>query len=135
MIMPSATTPLPGESRGYVAVVDDDFRILESLGDLLNLAGYKTLLSASAEEFLQSPDRKDVDVLISDIGLPGLNGLDLVRTLRRQSECPPAILLTGRNEAYLEEEAEELAVARLLIKPFDTEELLGLVQQQLKGAR
>jgi FixJ family two-component response regulator len=113
-----------------VAVVDDDYRVLESLGDLLQSSGYETLLSTSAEEFLQSPLRPEVRVLISDIGLPGMSGIELVRTLRQRSECVPTILITGRNEAHLEQDANVLDVLRFLAKPFDTGELLGVLAAQ-----
>lgn len=121
-------TPPASPARGrLIAVVDDDYRVLESLEDLLQSSGYETLLSLSAEEFLQSPQRPHVRVLISDIGLPGMSGIELVRTLRQRSESVPTILITGRNEAHLEQDARDLEVLRFLTKPFDTSELLDIL--------
>lgn len=125
------STPPASLTRGrLIAVVDDDYRVLESLEDLLQSSGYETLLSLSAEEFLQSPLRPQVRVLISDIGLPGMSGIELVRTLRQRSECVPTILITGRNEAHLEQDASDLDVLRFLAKPFDTSELLDVLAAQ-----
>jgi DNA-binding response OmpR family regulator len=127
--------PIAVCERGFIAVVDDDYRVLESLENLLQSSGYRTLLSLSAEEFLRSPARASVDLLISDIGLPGISGIELIRTMQRAAECPPAILITGRSEAHLEHEAQELGVLRLFMKPFDIEELLRTLDKQLHAAR
>jgi DNA-binding response OmpR family regulator len=113
-----------------MAVVDDDYRVLESLDDLLQSSGYRTLLCPSAEQFLDSPRRAAVDVLISDIGLPGMSGIELLRQLKLSAQCPPAILITGRSEAHLEEDARDLGVLRLFMKPFDTRELLATLERQ-----
>lgn len=111
-------------------MIDDDYRVLESLDDLLQSSGYRTLLSPSAEEFLASPVCGSVDVLISDIGLPGMSGMELLRTMQANSRCPPAILITGRGEAHLERDARDLGVLGLLMKPFDTRELLAMLGAQ-----
>jgi DNA-binding response OmpR family regulator len=118
---------------GFIAVIDDDYRVLESLDDLLQSSGYRTLLSPSAEQFLASPVCGSIDVLISDIGLPGMNGIELLRTMQLSSQCPPAILITGRSEAHLERDARDLGALRLLVKPFDTRELLAMLDAQLAG--
>ncbi|MEJ0085221.1 MAG: response regulator [Pseudomonadota bacterium] len=117
----------------FIAIVDDDYRILESLEDLLQSSGYRTLLSASAEDFLKSPQRAGIDVLISDIGLPGISGIELIRTMQRAADCPPAILITGRSGAHLEQDARELGVLRLFMKPFDTRELLATLDLQFRS--
>jgi two-component system response regulator FixJ len=96
----------------------------------LQSSGYRTLLSPSAEKFLESPARGTVDVLISDIGLPGMSGIELLRKLKRNAECPPTILITGRGEIHLEQDARDLGVLRLFLKPFDTRELLALLNAQ-----
>jgi DNA-binding response OmpR family regulator len=118
----------------FIAVIDDDYRVLESLEDLLQSSGYKTLLSPSAEEFLKSPARGGVDVLISDIGLPGMSGIELLRMMRRSSRCPPAILISGRSEAHFEQDARDLGVLRLFMKPFDTRELLATLDRQFAAS-
>lgn len=116
--------------KPLIAVVDDDCRVLESLEDLLQSSGYQMLLSLSAEEFLQSPLRPHVRALISDIGLPGMSGIELVRTLRQSSQDLPIILITGRTEAHWEQDASDLGLLRFLAKPFDTNELLDVLARQ-----
>ena len=111
-----------------VAVVDDDHRVLESMQDLLEAFGYRALLYATAEEFLESPERDSVDCLISDIGLPGMSGLDLMRVMRGESRSLPTILITARTEAHLEREAAELEPLRYFLKPFDAAQLLATLE-------
>lgn len=116
----------PGGGR-LIAIVDDDYRVLESLEDLLQSSGYRTLVSTSAEDFLQSPHRPEVEALISDIGLSGMSGIELVRTMQQNARALPTILITGRTETHLEQDASDLGILRFLTKPFDTTELLNLL--------
>jgi DNA-binding response OmpR family regulator len=120
-------------AKRVVAVVDDDYRVLESLDDLLQASGYETLLFASAELFLQLPARRTVDFLISDIALPGMSGIDLLRILRGRPGNLPVILITGRNESRFEQDAQDLGVLRLFVKPFDTDELLAMLRASFQG--
>jgi FixJ family two-component response regulator len=128
---------LPADPRGgeLIAVVDDDSRVLESLEDLLKSSGYRTLLCLSAEEFLESPHRPHVRALISDIGLPGMSGIELVRTLRQCSQHVPTILITGRTEAHLAQDASGLELLCFLAKPFDTSQLLDILTRQFTADR
>lgn len=113
-----------------IAIVDDDHRMLESLENLLQSSGYRTLLYLSAEAFLHSPEGKNVDFLISDVGLPSMNGIELLKTIRRERQMLPAVLITARTESHYEENARELGVV-LFAKPFDSNELLRTIERQL----
>lgn len=120
----------PAAAR-LIAVVDDDYRVLESLDDLLQSSGYRTVLHTSAEGLLQSAALASVDALISDIGLPGMSGIELLRAVRKRIAPPlPAILITGRSETHLEQHARDLGVLRFFTKPFDTKELLAALDRQ-----
>lgn len=115
-----------------IAIVDDDHRMLESLEDLLQSCGYRTLPYLSAESFLHSPEGSNADFLISDIGLPGMNGIELLETIRRERRMLPAVLVTARTEAHYEENATALGVV-LFAKPFDSNELLRTIERQLES--
>jgi FixJ family two-component response regulator len=122
----------PATAR-LIAVVDDDYRVLESLDDLLQSSGYRTQLHTSAESLLQSAALGSVDALISDIGLPGMSGIELLRSVRQRLAPPlPTILITGRSETYLEQHAQDLGVLRFFTKPFDTQELLAALDRQFR---
>lgn len=106
-----------------VAVVDDDFRILESLDDLLAAAGYEVMLFESGENFLNANCTDQIACLISDIGMPRMNGWDLVRTARARKSDLPVILITGRENERTASGVSSSSF-RLFQKPFDGVELL-----------
>jgi FixJ family two-component response regulator len=85
-------------TRFAIAVVDDDPRTLESLANLLEAEGYDVRLYSSAEMIWARGGLAEIDCLISDIGMPNVNGIELRR--RALSERPelPVILITGRRE-------------------------------------
>ena len=73
-----------------IAVVDDDQRILESLGNLLESADYAVRLFSSATALLESGCIAEIDCLVSDIGLPVVDGLDLMRLVQAHDRsCRP----------------------------------------------
>src|SRR6202008_77366 len=81
-----------------VAVVDDDSRGLESLEDLLESAGHTVHLFRSAQALLEHEAFGTIDCLISDIGMPAIDGFDLERLARAARPELPVILITGRLE-------------------------------------
>lgn len=106
-----------------VAIVDDDFRILESLDDLLAAAGYEVMPFASAELFLEADCTNLIACLISDIGMPQMNGWDLMRTVRVRRSDLPIILITGREDERTTADVQRKGF-RLFCKPFDGAQLL-----------
>ena len=114
-----------------IAIVDDDVRVLESIKDLLEAAGYSVLLFHSAEALIEGKDPDRLDCLITDIGLPLIDGFELGRIVR--STCPklPVIFITGRRENADEQRAAEFGHPALFRKPFDAAALLSAVSQAL----
>jgi FixJ family two-component response regulator len=92
---------------------------------------HRTLLFSSAEEFLGSPLRKEADLLISDIGLLGISGLELVRALHGENGRTPIILITAQTEEHPRVEAARLGVSHFHRKPFDVKGLLSSVEDLL----
>jgi FixJ family two-component response regulator len=116
-----------------VAVVDDDNRVLESLEDLLESAGYGVRLFASAEQFLDAAIA-EVDCVITDIGMPGAGGFALQRMIRNLRPTLPVILITGRHD-FVAAEHEAARGGRILFeKPFDTHELLAAIGTELQAS-
>jgi FixJ family two-component response regulator len=117
-------------AKPAVAVVDDDYRALESLEDLLDSAGYSVRLFASAKQFLDMAIN-EVDCVISDISMPGADGFALQQIVRNFRPSLPVILITGRHE-FATAEHEASRGGRLLFeKPFDTRELLAAIRSEL----
>jgi len=114
-------------SVSLVAVVEDDPRVLGSLESLLASAGYDVLLFSSAEAFLSSDRLHAVDCLISDIGLPGMNGIDLLRQLRSRGIAVRSFFITGRKEDSVLRAGLAAGALRTFLKPFDGAELLNSI--------
>lgn len=118
-------------AKSTVAVIDDDARILESIEDLLESAGHSALLFSSAEEFIEGDILDGLDCLITDIGLPVIDGFELLRIVR--ATCPelPVIFITGRHETADQKRASEGGHQGFFRKPFDAAALLAAVSQAL----
>jgi FixJ family two-component response regulator len=81
-------------AKAIVVVVDDDMRVLRSLGNLLSSAGYDARLFSAVEDVLTSPDIKSAGCFIADIGIPDVSGLDVLRRINATGMELPCILLT-----------------------------------------
>lgn len=110
-----------------VAVVDDDANVLKSLDILLQSADYSVRLFASAVALLQSGCLAEIDCLISDIGLPVVDGFELLRLVDEAQPGLPVILITGRSEMLDRIPAAAWRDYRVFSKPFDGNAMLAAV--------
>lgn len=111
-----------------VAIVDDDTRMLESVDDLLASAGYTAKLFNSAEALIEADVLQCIACLISDVGLPGMNGCELITVVKAQVPTLPVIMITGRETQELREQCMEAGALALFAKPFDPQEILRVLQ-------
>jgi FixJ family two-component response regulator len=118
-------------NSGVVAVVDDDPRTLESLADLLEAAGYDVRLYSSATSLCKRGALSDIDCLISDIGMPDMNGIELRRMALSVRPELPVILITGRPELRTQY-ASIIERDRYFEKPFDGQQLLAAIRTALR---
>jgi DNA-binding NtrC family response regulator len=114
-----------------VVVVDDETRVLDSLQNLLESAGYAAHGFASAQALLTSRVWETFDLLITDIGMPQIDGFALCRRLQSERPGIPAILITGGKR--LLQEADGLGVP-VFFKPVDADQLLRSVAENLENA-
>jgi FixJ family two-component response regulator len=117
-----------------IEVVDDDKRILRSLKSLLESVGYAPILFRSAEAFLAANGVFEADCLISDIGLPGMNGIDLRDAVCDSRPELPVFLVTGRAELLPRAETSRHR-GELFLKPLNGSHLLKTIDDALKAAR
>ena len=115
-----------------VAVVDDDQSILQSLEILLESADYVVRLFTSGAALLQSRCLSEIDCLISDIDMPGLDGFELLRLVQSERPGLPAVLITGYPETLNRSPLLRPGGPRVLTKPFRGEELLSAVSDALR---
>ena len=111
-----------------VAAVDDDFRVRESIKSLLESAGYAPLVFSSAEEFLQSGALAAATCVITDVRMPGMDGIELQRRIRLERPTLPVILMSARQNAELRKTAIDEGAVAFLYKPFDGADLLKTIQ-------
>jgi FixJ family two-component response regulator len=121
-------------ARFVVAVVDDDHRTLESLADLLEAAGYDVRLYTSAKAVWTRGGLSDIDCLISDIGMPEMDGFELRRLALSERPELPVILITGRPKLRAQD-SSNIKRDRYFEKPFDGRQLLAAIRAALGSAR
>ena len=118
-----------------VAVVDDDRRILESLQALLESANYVVRVFDSAQAMLESECLSEIDCLISDVGMPVMDGFELARAVLAARPKLPVILISGRSDAIARASESRNDRLPLFRKPFDGSELLAAVAGALQKVR
>ena len=115
-------------AKPIVAAVDDDCRVRESIESLVASAGYLPLIFASAEEFLQSGAPATAVCLITDVRMPGIDGLELQRRVRLQHPKLPVIFITAHYDDEIRKRALSQGAVGFLYKPFDAADLLGAIE-------
>jgi FixJ family two-component response regulator len=116
-----------------VAVVDDDQGIQQSLEYLLESADYAVRLFSTATALLDSGSLSEIDCLISDIDMPGMDGFELVRQVHAARPHLPIILITGYPDRLVRLPPLAGSTPRLFTKPFQGHELLQAVSDTLRS--
>lgn len=116
-----------------VYVIDDDEAVRDSTAFLLETADLKVRTYESAEAFLAERDRVP-GCIITDVRMPGINGLELARRIRDSGSNEPVIVITGHADLPLAIEAMRAGVIDFVEKPFDDEVLLGSISRVLGQA-
>jgi DNA-binding response OmpR family regulator len=120
-------------ARGSVLVVDDEPTIAEVVCRYLRRAGYDTRSAADGPEALVAADEQQLDLVVLDLMLPGIDGLEVMRRLREGPQPAPAIiLLTARGEASDRIVGLSLGADDYVVKPFSPGELVARVDAVLR---
>jgi two-component system response regulator FixJ len=115
-----------------VHIIDDDDGLRESLAFLLRTARIEVESFASATAFLDALPDTRLSCVITDVRMPGLSGIDLLRRLRELKIEVPVIVITGHGDVPLAVEAMKVGATDFLEKPFDDEVLLASVRSALR---
>ena len=120
-----------GKSSRRVLVVDDDRGIADSLQTILAIAGYDCIATYSASEAIRLVSTFMPHLVISDVVMPGMTGIDLASTLRGSNPSLPVILLSGNaaTEELLVQAGEGLGSVLVLAKPYSPRKLLRIVAE------
>jgi two-component system cell cycle response regulator len=114
-----------------VLIVDDDLSVRNTMDEYIANAGFSTLAASSAEEALELIKKNNFAVVITDIRLPGLGGLELTKVIK-QKNGSDVIVVTGYSDDYSYEEAINIGASDFVIKPVRLEELLLRLRRVLK---
>ncbi len=109
-------------------IVDDDRLIVRTLTDILRLKGYQAEGAYSGKEALTAVERCSYDIVLMDIRMPGLSGVETFRIIRRCSPRTRVILMTAYTDSRVAAEAEQEGVMRVLSKPVGVGEVLVLLE-------
>jgi two-component system, OmpR family, alkaline phosphatase synthesis response regulator PhoP len=116
-----------------ILIVEDEYKIAEIAGDYLRRAGYGVVVAGNGATALQLVRERHPDLIVLDLGLPKVDGLEVTRTVRRESAVP-IIMLTARVEEDDRLLGLELGADDYITKPFSPRELVARVQAVLRRA-
>ena len=120
--------------RGKVYVIDDDEAMRDSLNFLLDSAGYEVTLFDSTLKFLDALPGLAFGCVVSDVRMPGLDGIELLKRMKADHCTFPIVIMTGHGDVALAVEAMKLGAVDFLEKPFEDERLIGMIATAIQQA-
>ncbi|HUZ42654.1 MAG TPA: response regulator transcription factor [Acidimicrobiales bacterium] len=123
------TAPSP---NSYVAIVDDDAAIRSALGRALRMENYDVELFEDGVSALKSIQLRAPDVIVLDLQLPDVDGLEICRRIRRSGDSTPILMLTARDAVNDRVAGLDVGADDYLVKPFDLAELLARLRALLR---
>jgi len=121
-------------NRGKVYVIDDDEAMRDSLDFLLGSADFDVTLFESAQQFLDAVSGVGFGCIVSDVRMPGIDGIELLKRLKASHSTLPVVIMTGHGDVPLAVEAMKLGAVDFLEKPFEDDRLIGMIDAALRRA-
>lgn len=122
-------------SRGRVILVDDDRDLLKAATDWLEISGFSVAAYHRPEEAYQQVMREEPDVVVTDIRMPGIDGMTLLNSIVRQRGDVPVILMTGHGDVVLAVKAMKQGAEDFIEKPYDADYLLSILDKAVEKRR
>jgi len=123
------------ENAGSVLVVDDAPQICKALSDVLTASGYAVRTAPSGERALQIMDSAEFDLIITDLKMSGMSGMDLIARVKERAPHVPVVILSGFGDMDDVIGAMRAGIADYLKKPFSIDEVLEVVRREVKKSR
>jgi two-component system response regulator FixJ len=121
-------------TKGHVYVIDDDEAMRDSLNFLLDSAGFGVTLFDNAQGFLDALPGLAFGCVVSDIRMPGLDGIELLKRMKAQRSPFPILIMTGHGDVPLAVEAMKLGAVDFLEKPFEDDRLTAMIETAIHQA-
>ncbi|WP_066304241.1 response regulator transcription factor [Bacillus sp. FJAT-29814] len=118
--------------KTHILVVEDEFQIARVLKMELEYEGYKVTVEHNGKDGLETALHTDIDLILLDVMLPKLSGIEVLRRLRKEKEDIPVILLTARNTTFDKVAGLDQGANDYVTKPFEIEELLARIRSCLR---
>lgn len=118
-------------AKPVIDIIDDDEAMRHSVAFLLHVQGFESRQHESANAFLTSAEGRGADCIITDVRMPDMTGLELVRKLKADGVASPVIVMTGHGDISLAVEAMKAGVVDFIEKPFANETLISAVHEAL----
>src|SRR5271168_2370473 len=116
-----------------IYVVDDDDALRDSLDFLLAAAGFSVKVFESASSFLEVLAHVQAGCLITDIRMPGMDGLELLKHVKRERPLFAVIMMTGHGDVPLAVEAMKLGANDFIAKPFEDQRIIDIIQAAMRS--
>ncbi|QWG19891.1 response regulator transcription factor FixJ [Bradyrhizobium sediminis] len=121
-------------NKGRVYVIDDDEAMRDSLNFLLDSAGFSVTLFETARNFLDMLPGLEFGCVVSDVRMPGIDGIELLKRLKATHSTFPILIMTGHGDVPLAVEAMKLGAVDFLEKPFEDDRLVGMIEAAIRQA-
>src|SRR5579863_644142 len=122
---------MPGKRKVYV--IDDDAAMRDSLNFLLEAADFDVTLFDNARKFLDVLPGLAIGCVVSDVRMPGIDGIELLKRMKALNSKFPIVIITGHGDVPLAVEAMKLGAVDFLEKPFDDDRLVGMIGAAIRG--
>jgi CheY-like chemotaxis protein len=116
------------ERKFKILVVDDNENIREMLEDFLNFEGHEPVLAKDGKEALQIFCEQDFDIVITDLGMPGMSGWELSKCIKQRKPETPIVIITGWGAQLEAENLKENKVESILTKPFNLDQVKQMIE-------
>jgi CheY-like chemotaxis protein len=122
-----------GPELPKILIVDDSLSVRNTLSQLMQDSGYQAILARDGREAVIILESEKPDVVLTDLEMPRMNGLELVSYIRNSSAFRdlPTVMITSRNMAKHRQQAEQSGVNRFIAKPFTDDQVLEAIDEQL----
>ena len=120
--------------KGKVYVIDDDAAMRDSLNFLLESADFSVVLFETAQNFLDALPGLAFGCVVSDVRMPGIDGIELLKRMKAGHSVFPILIMTGHGDVPLAVEAMKLGAVDFLEKPFEDDRLIGMIDAAIRQA-
>lgn len=120
--------------KAKVYVIDDDEAMRDSLNFLLDSSGFQVTLFENAQSFLDALPGLSFGCVVSDVRMPGIDGIELLKRMKAANPAYPIVVMTGHGDVPLAVEAMKLGAIDFLEKPFEDERLIAMIESAIRLA-